>query len=63
VTNYDKLVECLMDYIDEYNVSYPTQTLSIVLFDHCIEELLKISRSLRHPQSHALIVGVSGSGK
>jgi dynein heavy chain len=63
VVNYDKLVECLHDYVEEYNVNFPMQSLSIVLFDHCIEQLLKICRCLRTTMSHTLLVGVSGSGK
>lgn len=63
MVNYDKLVECLHDYVEEYNVNFPMHSLSIVLFDHCIEQLLKICRCLRTTMSHTLLVGVSGSGK
>eukprot|EP01029_Cantina_marsupialis_P002018 TRINITY_DN11834_c0_g1_i3.p1 TRINITY_DN11834_c0_g1~~TRINITY_DN11834_c0_g1_i3.p1 ORF type:complete len:2324 (+),score=948.09 TRINITY_DN11834_c0_g1_i3:913-6972(+) len=38
-------------------------TLPLVLYDECLEHILRIDRVLRQPMGHMLLVGESGSGK
>ena len=46
-TDKQRLVNCLQDYLEEFNVLNPGQHLSIILFDYCIDHLIRICRILR----------------
>lgn len=47
--------------MEEHNES--NQRLTMVLFNAALEHLTRVHRTLRMPRSHALIVGVGGSGR
>jgi len=49
----EKVNAILVDYLDEYNVSFPT-TMDLVFFTDAI---------VRQPRGNAMLVGVGGSGK
>ena len=58
----NKLPEILDEYLEEYNVTFPT-TMELVFFRDAIMHLSRIARILRQPRGNALLVGVGGSGR
>lgn len=53
----------LVEYLKRYNEGRRSGQLQMVLFDYAVKNLVRISRVLRMPRGHALLVGVGGSGK
>lgn len=59
--SWDQLKSTLQEFQDQYNESHAAQNL--ILFEDAISHAFRISRILRMPEQHALLVGVGGSGK
>ena len=57
----DKLETYVSEALKEYNDNYAV--MDLVLFDDAMKHVCKISRIIRQPSGHALLVGVGGSGK
>ncbi len=55
-------MQSFQDYLDEYNISTPTQ-MNLVFFSDCQKHLARAGRILRQPRGNALMVGVSGVGR
>ncbi|PRP82215.1 dynein-1-alpha heavy chain, flagellar inner arm I1 complex, partial [Planoprotostelium fungivorum] len=58
---YDAARPIFEDALLNYNEK--NNPMSLVLFDDAIEHLVRILRVIRRPRGHALLVGISGSGK
>lgn len=47
--------------LEEYNIN--KSGMNLVLFDDALEHLTRVHRIIRIDRGHALLVGVTGSGK
>nr|XP_031838488.1 dynein heavy chain 7, axonemal-like [Nomia melanderi] len=62
VPNLDDLTAVVEEYLTEYN-SISRTPMNLVLFRFAVEHLSKICRVMMQPRSHALLIGVGGSGR
>eukprot|EP00392_Amoebophrya_sp_AT5.2_P005332 g5341.t1 len=62
ITDNAKMLETMQEYLEEYNITYPTQ-MNLVFFADCQRHIARMCRVLRQPRGNALLVGVSGVGR
>jgi dynein heavy chain len=62
VTDEKKLEAILVSAMNEYD-ELNAKKLQLTLFPDAIEHIIRISRIIRQPSGHALLLGVGGSGR
>ncbi len=62
ISDATKLQEVMNEYLAEYN-QLSKSPMSLVMFRFAIEHVSRISRVMKQPNGHALLVGMGGSGR
>lgn len=62
VKDIKRLVKITEEYLEDYN-STSSSPMKLVMFLDAIEHVSRISRIIRQPGGHALLLGVGGSGR
>lgn len=62
ITDMKKFEAIIEEKLSELN-TFSKKPMNLVLFEYALKHLMRISRVLMQPQSHALLLGFGGAGK
>eukprot|EP00761_Pharyngomonas_kirbyi_P000786 gb/GECH01000787.1/.p1 GENE.gb/GECH01000787.1/~~gb/GECH01000787.1/.p1 ORF type:complete len:1788 (+),score=484.11 gb/GECH01000787.1/:1-5364(+) len=63
ISSMNSLQEKLNVLLEKYNSAKKKEQMDLVMFEFAVIHLTRISRIIRNPRGHALLIGVGGSGK
>jgi len=63
VSDFSALKTFVEEKLDDYNTEPGLVSMHLVMFRDALEHLARISRIIKLPRGHALLVGVGGSGR
>ena len=49
--------------LNEYNEIHKRSKINVILFEFLVEFMIKVHRVIKQPFSHAILIGIEGSGK
>jgi dynein heavy chain len=62
IVDLNKMVEKIVEFLDEYNSATKTQMNLVMFLDAC-DHVCRISRVIRQPLGNSFLLGVGGSGR
>lgn len=62
IIDVEGLQKIMTEYLDDFN-AMSNKRMNLVLFRFAISHVARISRILRQPRGHSLLIGVGGSGR
>ncbi|XP_073413059.1 dynein axonemal heavy chain 3-like [Dendrobates tinctorius] len=62
IMDIERLKTCMEDFLHQYNKQSKTP-MNLVMFHFAIEHISRISRILKMPGGHALLIGIGGTGR
>ena len=63
MSNRENLAKKCYEILEEYNYTYNSNRMDLVLFMNAIQHIIRIVRVLTTTFGHALLIGVGGSGR
>ncbi|XP_073507678.1 dynein axonemal heavy chain 3-like [Phyllobates terribilis] len=62
IVDMERLKKCMQNFLHQYNKQSKTP-MNLVMFHFAIEHISRISRILKMPCGHALLIGIGGTGR
>ncbi|KAL0238939.1 hypothetical protein PCE1_004630 [Barthelona sp. PCE] len=61
--NIEEMYALLEETVELHNEDHSEHTLNLVIFEYFVDHLIRVSRVLKQPRGHMLLIGVGGSSR